>query len=70
MLLLMFGWLLNRHQNKFSHSIAAFVMIEIINKEEGDVCSQRNMCFHRLTDNTVGVAATWVSISAVTPRPD
>lgn len=57
MLLLMFGWLLNRHQSKSSYSVIAFVMIEIINKEERDVCSQRTMCFRHLTDNTVGVAA-------------
>lgn len=38
MLLLLFGWLMNTHQSKVSYSIIAFVMIEIINKEEGDVC--------------------------------
>lgn len=69
-LLLMFGWLLNRHQSKFSYSIIAFVMIEIINKEEGDACSQRIVCFRHLTDNTFGVAAIWVSVSVVAPRPD
>lgn len=57
MLLLVFGWLLHWHQSKFSHSIIAFVMIEIINKEVGDVCPERTMCFRHLTDNTVGVAA-------------
>lgn len=70
MLLLVFGWLLNRHQSKFSYSMIAFVMIEIINKEVGDVCPKRTMCFHHLTDNTVGVAAIWVSISVAVPRPD
>lgn len=66
----MFGWLLYTHQSKFSYSVNAFVMIEIINKEEGDVRSQRTMRFHLLSDNTVGVAAVWVSISVVAPRPD
>lgn len=70
MLLLMFGRLLNEHQSKFSYSIIVFVMSEIINKEGGDVCSQRIMCFHQLTDNTFGMAAIWVSTGVVAPRPD
>lgn len=69
MLLLMFCWLLKRHQSKFSYPIIAFVMIEIINKEDRDACSQKIMCFCHLTDNTFGVAAIQVSISA-TPSTD
>lgn len=45
-------------------------MIEIINKDEGDVCSQRIMCFHQLTDNTFCMAAIWVSTGVAAPRPD
>lgn len=70
MLVLRFDWLLSRHQCKNSYSIVAFVMIEIINKEEGDVGSKRVTCFHLLTDNTVGMAAIWVSNSVVVPRLD
>lgn len=45
-------------------------MIEIINKDEGDVCSQRITCFRPLADNTFGMAAIWVSTTVVAPRPD
>lgn len=69
MLLLMFEWLLERPQSKFSFSIIVFVMIEIINKEEGDACSQRIMCFLPLTDNTFGMAAIWVSTGVFESRP-
>lgn len=47
MLLLVFHWLLNS-QSKYSYSETGFVMIEIINKEEGDVYSLQIMCFHLL----------------------
>lgn len=45
-------------------------MIKIINKVEGDACSQVAMCFRHLTDNTTfGMAAIWMSGSVAEPRP-
>lgn len=46
-------------------------MIKIINKVEGDACSQVVMCFRHLTDNTtLGMAAIWMSGSVTEPRPN